>query len=71
MKTRGELNTEKRNPLSKMIDSMSIRDVLKTINKEDAKVSKAVEIAIPEIESTIKFTVNSIKNGGRVFYIGA
>ncbi|MBA64819.1 MAG: N-acetylmuramic acid 6-phosphate etherase [Candidatus Marinimicrobia bacterium] len=71
MKTRGELNTEKRNPLSKMIDSMSVTDILKTINKEDAKVSKAVEIAIPEIESTIQFTVDSIKNGGRVFYIGA
>ena len=71
MKTRGELNTEKRNPLSKMIDSMSVTDILKTINKEDAKVSKAVEIAIPEIESAIQFTVNSIKNGGRVFYIGA
>ncbi len=54
-----------------MIDSMSVTDILKTINKEDAKVSKAVEIAIPEIESTIQFTVDSIKNGGRVFYIGA
>jgi len=71
MKSRSELNTEKRNEASSSIDSMSIKDILKTINKEDSKILYAVELAIPKIEKTVELTVNSLKNGGRVFYIGA
>ena len=33
MKSRGELNTEKRNEVSTSIDSMSIKDILQTINE--------------------------------------
>jgi len=71
MKSRGDLNTEKQNPNSNSIDSMSVEDILKTINREDSLVSDAVKAAIPEIDKTVKYTVESIKNGGRVFYIGA
>jgi N-acetylmuramic acid 6-phosphate etherase len=71
MKTRGELKTEQQNPKSVQIDSMSISDILKTINREDQTIAKAVEAAIPDIEKTAEFTVNSIQNGGRVFYVGA
>ena len=71
MKTHGELNTERRNLASANIDSMEIVDVLRTINKEDSKIIDAVKVAIPQIEETVNFTVRSIKNGGRVFYIGA
>ena len=71
MKSLGELNTEKKNDASSSIDSMSVKNILKTINEEDSKILDAVRLAIPQIEKTIKFTVNSIKNGGRVFYIGA
>ena len=71
MKSRGELNTEKRNEASSSIDSMSVKDILKTINEEDSKILDAVKLAIPKIEKTVEITINSIKNGGRVFYIGA
>jgi len=71
MKTRGELKTEQQNPKSVQIDSMSISDILKTINREDQTIAKAVEVAILDIEETVEFTVNSIKKGGRVFYVGA
>ena len=71
MKTRGKLNTEQQNPKSVQIDSMSISDILKTINRDDQTIAKAVEAAIPDIEKTVEFTVNSIQNGGRVFYVGA
>jgi len=71
MKTRGELNTEQQNPKSVQIDSMSISDILKTINRDDQTIAKAVEAAIPDIEKTVEFTVKSIQNGGRVFYVGA
>jgi len=71
MKSRGELKTEKQNPKSSTIDSMSINEILVTINQEDQAIASAVECAIPEIEKTVEFTVNSIKKGGRVFYVGA
>ena len=71
MKSRGVLNTEKRNPRSYSIDTMSTRKILKTINEEDSIIAGVVKSAIPEIDKTVKYTINSIKNGGRVFYIGA
>ena len=71
MKSLGELNTEKKNDASSSIDSMSVKNILKTINEEDSKILDAVRLAIPQIEKTVKLTLNSIKNGGRVFYIGA
>ena len=71
MKTRGELKTEQQNPNSSKIDTMSIIDILTTINKEDKSIITAVEPAIPDIEKTVEFTVNSIRKGGRVFYVGA
>ena len=43
MKSRGELNTEKRNEVSTSIDSMSIKDILQTINDEDSKIINAVK----------------------------
>ena len=71
MKSRGELKTEQQNPQSSQIDSMSINDILKTINREDQNIAIAVQATIPDIEKTVELTVNSIQKGGRVFYVGA
>ncbi|MBH09344.1 MAG: N-acetylmuramic acid 6-phosphate etherase [Candidatus Marinimicrobia bacterium] len=71
MKSRGELKTEKQNNQSLNIDTVSVREILLTINKEDQKVSQAVEAAIPKIENVVHLCSNSIKKGGRIFYIGA
>ena len=71
MKSRGELNTEQQNPKSVQIDSMSTANILSIINREDHSITKAVEAAIPDIEKTVEFAVNSIQKGGRVFYVGA
>ena len=71
MKSRGELKTEQQNPQSSQIDSMSINDILKTINREDQNVAIAVQATLPDIEKTVVLTVNSIQKGGRVFYVGA
>ena len=71
MKYRGDLNTEKQNKKSLEIDGMEISDILRTINNEDASIANAVRTGLPEIEETISYTVSSVKNGGRVFYVGA
>jgi len=71
MKYRGDLNTEKQNKKSLEIDGMEISEILRTINNEDASIAGAVRTGLPEIEETINYTVSSVKNGGRIFYVGA
>jgi N-acetylmuramic acid 6-phosphate etherase len=71
MKYRGDLNTEKQNKKSLEIDDMEISEILRTINNEDASIANAVRTGLPEIEETINYAVSSVKNGGRIFYVGA
>mgnify|MGYP001286720069 FL=1 len=71
MKYRGDLNTEKQNKKSLEIDNMEISEILRTINNEDASIADTVRTGLPEIEETINYTVSSVKNGGRIFYVGA
>ena len=65
------LNTEKRNPRTYQISSMSTYDIVKTINDENAQVTVAIEKALPQIAEACDAVANAIKNGGRVFYMGA
>lgn len=53
------------------LEQMSVKDLLLNINKEDKTVPIAVEKAIPQIEKLVQATVERMKNGGRLFYIGA
>ena len=55
----------------KDIDKMSVQDILLNINNEDSKVAIAVKNCIPQIESFIEAILPKIKEGGRLFYIGA
>lgn len=53
------------------LEKMRVMELLTNINKEDKKVALAVEKSIPQIEILVKTVVNKLKNGGRLFYIGA
>lgn len=53
------------------LEKMSVRELLIKINKEDKTVPSAIEKVIPEIEKLVKAIVEKMKNGGRLFYIGA
>jgi len=50
---------------------MSVRELLTNINREDATVPLAIKKKIPQIEAFVKVIVEKMKNGGRLFYIGA
>ncbi len=65
------LITESRNPATFDIDSKSTLQILKLINAEDRKVPLAVEKQIPQIAKGVELIVQTIKKGGRLFYIGA
>ncbi|HBI41213.1 MAG TPA: N-acetylmuramic acid 6-phosphate etherase [Tenacibaculum sp.] len=53
------------------LEKKDLSEILKNINKEDKTVPNAVEKSIPQIEALIKAIVKKLKNGGRLFYIGA
>lgn len=53
------------------LEKMCISELLTNINKEDKIVPLAIEKAIPQIEVVIKCIVEKLKNGGRLFYMGA
>lgn len=65
------LKTEMRNPNTMHIDEMNTYDIVKIINEENAKVTLAVEKALPEIALACDAAAQAIQNGGRVFYIGS
>ena len=65
------LKTEMRNPDTYSIDKMSTREMLEIINKENAKVTLAVENALPQIAIVCDAVADAIKSGGRIFYIGS
>lgn len=53
------------------LEEMSVRHILEGINNEDKTVPYAVEKAIPQIEALVEQIVLRMKEGGRLFYIGA
>ncbi len=65
------LTTEMRNENSTNIDNMSTIEILKTINDEDMSVAKRVQEVLPEIEATVDTVYQSLKPGGKLFYVGA
>ncbi len=65
------LNTEMRNPETCGIDKMSTAEMLRIINSENAKVTFAVEKALPEITIVCDAAADAINAGGRIFYIGS
>jgi N-acetylmuramic acid 6-phosphate etherase len=65
-----EITTEKESNYSKL-EEMTVREILENINQEDKTVPLAVEKAIPQLEKLATVTAEKMKNGGRLFYIGA
>jgi N-acetylmuramic acid 6-phosphate etherase len=53
------------------LDNMSVSELIKGINSEDSFVHKAVKKTLPQIEKLIEEIVVRMKDGGRVFYMGA
>jgi len=53
------------------LEHMEVGEILVNMNKEDQAVALAIEKIIPEIESFINKLIPGIKEGGRLFYVGA
>ena len=53
------------------LEKMSTLDLLKGINQEDQKVAIAIQKIIPEISKFVEEASEKMKDGGRLFYLGA
>lgn len=65
------ISTEARLKESEHIDTLNTIEILNIINNQDALVHLAVKKALPQIEKVVDAAVESIKQGGRIIYIGA
>lgn len=53
------------------LEFMSVQEILVSMNQEDQSVPLAVQKSIPQIETLVTKTVEQLKKGGRLFYLGA
>ena len=53
------------------LEQMSAAELLSAMNAEDKKVPLAVEAALPQIEAFVTAAYERMREGGRLFYIGA
>ena len=65
-----ERTTEKAS-LYRHLEQMSTHELVTNINTEDQKVALAVQEVLPQIVQCIDMVYAKMKDGGRLFYIGA
>lgn len=63
--------TEQRNPHSGRIDRLSTLEMVELINGEDHRIADAVAAEREAIARCIDLVVDSLRRGGRLFYVGA
>ncbi len=63
--------TERRNPRSARIDTLTTIEVVDLINAEDRMVAEAVREERRQIACAVDLVVESFNRGGRLFYVGA
>lgn len=66
-----KLGTERTNLKTSNLDTMSVNEIIKTMNEEDQTVALAVQRVLPQIEDAIYIVHEGFKNNGRLLYVGA
>lgn len=64
------LKTERTNRASADLDGLSALEIATLMNREDAKVSRAVRKALPSIARAIDIIRDRLAQGGRLIYVG-
>jgi N-acetylmuramic acid 6-phosphate etherase len=68
---RGHLLTEQVNPNSHTLDQMTALEIVDLFNREDAQTIAAIATARLALAAAIDRTAAALRQGGRLFYIGA
>lgn len=63
--------TTEESSLYRDLEKKSTKELITSINEEDHKVPEAIARSLPQIESCIDVVVPLMREGGRLFYIGA
>ncbi|MGB0036607.1 MAG: N-acetylmuramic acid 6-phosphate etherase [Candidatus Acidiferrales bacterium] len=63
--------TEQRNPRSRGLDRKSTIEILRILNREDARVAPAVSRELAKIARAVDAIVRALGRGGRLIYVGA
>jgi N-acetylmuramic acid 6-phosphate etherase len=63
--------TEQRNPRSRGLDRKPTLEILRALNREDARVALSVRKELPHIARAVDAIVKSLASGGTLFYVGA
>jgi N-acetylmuramic acid 6-phosphate etherase len=71
MGDRGHLLTEQVNPASQNLDQLSPLELVDLFNQEDAKTISAIASAREPLAAAVAIAAASLRQGGRLFYIGA
>lgn len=65
------LTTETINENTLLIDECSTERMLRLMNEQDTQVPAAVAAVIPQLVKAVDLLHHTLKNGGRMYYIGA
>ena len=65
------INTTESSSQYENLEKMSVNELLTSINNEDKTVAYSVEKVIPQLKKLVVEVVKRMKQGGRLFYIGA
>jgi N-acetylmuramic acid 6-phosphate etherase len=68
---RGHLLTEQANPESQTLDQLSPLEIVDLFNREDANLLSAIAGARADLALALEKTAAALRQGGRLFYIGA
>lgn len=71
MKDRGHLLTEQNNPNSLNLDELSTLEMVDVFNQEDQRTVDAIAQSRTALAQAINLTAASLREGGRLFYVGA
>jgi N-acetylmuramic acid 6-phosphate etherase len=63
--------TEQRNPRSKNLEKMSVRELVELFVEEEKFVQDALRAATADLAKAIEMVTGSLRNGGHLFYVGA
>ena len=63
--------TEQRNPRSENLERMSARELVELFVEEEKLVQDALRGAIADLTRAAEIVTESLRNGGRLFYVGA
>src|SRR5213595_872390 len=63
--------TEQRNPRSENLEKMSIHELVELFVEEEKFVQDALRAVTAELAKAIEMVTGSLRNGGRLFYVGS